>query len=243
MLIINADDWGRNRIATDNSMLCFKKGRITSASAMVFMEDSQRAAQLSLENGLDTGLHLNFTLKFDGACKSRKLLECHQRIASYLKTNKYSSLLYNPLLKGDFHYVYTAQYEEYMHLYNKMPTHIDGHHHLHLCTNILADRLIPRGAKVRRSFTFAPGEKNVLNRFYRCIVDAIVTRRYNCTDSFFSLLLLLRAGRLQTIVNLAKSRNVEVMAHPERSEEFDYLMSDGYFDLISDVNTGSYSLL
>jgi predicted glycoside hydrolase/deacetylase ChbG (UPF0249 family) len=210
---------------------------------MVFMADSERAAQLALENGLDTGLHLNFSLQFDGNCKSNKLLECQRRIASFLKTNKYSFLLYNPLLKGDFHYVYSAQYEEYVHLYNKVPTHIDGHHHLHLCTNILAARLIPKGAKVRRSFTFSRGEKSAFNRFYRCIVDAIVTRRYNCTDFFFSLSLLLRTGRLQTIMNLARSRNVEVMVHPERNEEFDYLMSDAYFDMISAVNTGNYRLL
>jgi len=243
MLIINADDWGRNRIATDNSMVCFRKGRITSASAMVFMKDSQRAAELALEFGLDAGLHLNFTLKFDGAINSSKLIECQQRIASFLRANKYSFLLYNPLLKSDFHYIYTTQYEEYVRLYNKMPTHIDGHHHLHLCTNMLVDRLIPRGAKVRRNFTFSSGEKNVFNRFYRRVVDAIIIRRYNCTDFFFSLLLLLRTARLQTIVDMSRSRSVEVVVHPERNEEFDCLMSDGYFDVISLVDTGHYGLL
>jgi predicted glycoside hydrolase/deacetylase ChbG (UPF0249 family) len=197
MLIINADDWGRNRTATDNSMSCFKRDRITSASAMVFMDDSRRAAQLALENGLDTGLHLNFTQEFDGICKPGNLLERQQRIASYLRKNKYSFLFYNPLLKGDFNYVYAAQYEEYVNLYNRTPTHIDGHHHLHLCTNMLADRIIPRGTKVRRSFTFAPGEKNIFNRLYRRAVDTVVTRRYKCTDSFFSLASLLHGGGLQ----------------------------------------------
>lgn len=243
MLIINADDWGRNRVATDNSMVCFRKGRTTSASAMVLMKDSQRAAELGLEYGLETGLHLNFTLKFDGNIKSSKVIECQQRIASFLRASKYSFLLYNPLIRGDFHYVYTTQYEEYVRLYNKMPTHIDGHHHSHLCANILVDRLIPKGSKVRRSFTFSSGEKNLFNRFYRRIVDAILVRRYKCTDFFFSLSILLRTERLQSIVSLARSRDVEVMVHPERNEEFDCLMSDGYFGVISLVNTGNYGLL
>jgi predicted glycoside hydrolase/deacetylase ChbG (UPF0249 family) len=243
MLIINADDWGGNRISTYNSMLCFKKERITSASAMVFMADSQRAAGLALENGLRTGLHLNFTLKFDGDFISNKLLERQQRIASFLRRSQYCPLFYNPLLKRDFEYVYNAQYEEYVRLYNKKPSHIDGHQHMHLCTNMLVNRLISEGSKVRRSFTFSAGEKNFLNRFYRYIVDAILKRRYICTDFFYSISPHRTIERLIRIVNLSKSWNVELMVHPERLEEFDYLMSDEYLQVISDAERKSYCFL
>ena len=64
MLIINADDWGRSLAETDAALECYKAGRITSASAMVFMGDSERAAELAKENKLDVGLHLNFTDRF-----------------------------------------------------------------------------------------------------------------------------------------------------------------------------------
>ena len=64
MLIINADDWGRSVAETDAALRCYKGGRITSVSAMVFMEDSERAAELAKENELDVGLHLNFTDEF-----------------------------------------------------------------------------------------------------------------------------------------------------------------------------------
>ena len=102
MLIVNADDWGRNTTSTDNTMVCFKNGRITSVSAMVFMEDSKRAAALALKHGLDAGLHLNFTTKFDQNIISSKLLECQQRITAFLQKNKYYFLLYNPVLKETF---------------------------------------------------------------------------------------------------------------------------------------------
>ena len=46
MLIINADDWGRSVAETDAALKCCKGGRITSLSAMAFMEDSERAADL-----------------------------------------------------------------------------------------------------------------------------------------------------------------------------------------------------
>jgi predicted glycoside hydrolase/deacetylase ChbG (UPF0249 family) len=61
MVIINADDFGRSRLVTDRILSCYKQGSITSTSAMVFMEDSQRAVDLAKEYSIDVGLHLNFT--------------------------------------------------------------------------------------------------------------------------------------------------------------------------------------
>ena len=46
MLIINADDFGHSRLATERILSCRKSGAITSTSAMVFMEDSLGAADL-----------------------------------------------------------------------------------------------------------------------------------------------------------------------------------------------------
>ena len=66
MLIINADDWGRSIMETDATLRCYKVGRVTSVSAMMFMSDSERAAELARENGVDTGLHLNFSEPFTG---------------------------------------------------------------------------------------------------------------------------------------------------------------------------------
>jgi predicted glycoside hydrolase/deacetylase ChbG (UPF0249 family) len=47
MLIINADDWGRSVAETDAALRCYREGRITSVNAMVFMQDSERAARLT----------------------------------------------------------------------------------------------------------------------------------------------------------------------------------------------------
>src|SRR5262249_24534683 len=144
-------------------------------------------AELALEHSLDAGLHLNFTTRFNRNIKSSKLLECQQRITEFLQTNKYCFILYNPALKEDFHYVFNSQYEEYFRLYQKKPTHIDGHHHMHLCTNVLLQRLIPRGSKVRRNFSLTLGEKSRVNRLYRSLVDGWLQQRYRCTDFFFSI--------------------------------------------------------
>src|ERR1700674_3520796 len=61
LLIINADDWGRDYETTARTLECALRGTISSVSAMVFMQGSEQAAAIALERGIDAGLHLNFT--------------------------------------------------------------------------------------------------------------------------------------------------------------------------------------
>ena|SRR5215472_16523040 len=240
MLIINADDWGFNRNTTDRILSCYQHKRVTSASAMVFMEDSERSAEVAEISGLEVGLHLNFTDKFSCNKKFRDLDKSQQRIAAFLLQHKYCLVLYNPFLVKEFDYVYRAQYEEFIRLYKKPPAHINGHHHMHLCANVLLGNLLPGKCKVRRSFSFAPGEKHLINRFYRYLVDRRLERRFVCTDFFFSIPLVQELNRLRSIVKLARSRDVELMVHPQRQEVYNYLMSAGYMETISEAPLGTY---
>jgi len=241
VLIINADDWGRNRTSTDNSLSCFKAGRITSASAMVFMKDSERSAEVALEANLDVGLHVNFTLGFDGPVQMGPLIEKHRRISQFLLGSKYNLIFYNPLLRNEFYYVYRSQYEEFLRLYNKQPGHINGHHHMHFCANMFFGGIIQAGEKVRRNFTFVPGEKIFLNRLYRRIIDKWITKKHITTDFFFSISPLQSKYRILRILELSKTSNVELLVHPELVKEYDYLMSDEFLEIISDLEKVSYS--
>ncbi len=157
MLIVNADDWGRSLAETDAALRCLKRGRITSVSAMVFMQDFKRAARLAKDYKLDDiGLHLNFSEEFMDKSCSETLKEHHGRIIRFLKRGKYAQLLYNPFLREAFAYCYHAQVEEFVPLFEKSPSHIDGHHHMHLCANLFLSKLIPIGMKLRAA-TFLSG--------------------------------------------------------------------------------------
>src|SRR5258707_15355248 len=96
MLIINADDLGRAVRETDVALVCYKQGRISSASAMVFMEDSERAAALARESGLDVGLHLNLSQTYSGRCVSHAARAAQERVAGFITANKYAVLIYRP---------------------------------------------------------------------------------------------------------------------------------------------------
>lgn len=243
MIIINADDWGRSKTETDAALSCYRNGRITSVTAMVFMEDSGRAAELAKETGIDVGLHLNLTQRFSGKVHDRSLKEYHDRIIRFLTYNKYAFLIYNPALRKAFQYVYQAQFNEFVCLYGKPPSHIDGHHHQHLCTNMLLNRVILTGEKVRRNFYFWPDEKGPMNRTYRRLVDLLLARRYRLTDFFFALSQCLQNDRLTRVTELARTANVEIMTHPANAIEHAYLMSDDFLARLDRLEQGTYSLL
>jgi chitin disaccharide deacetylase len=242
MLIVNADDWGRSRAETDAANRCFRAGRITSVSAMVFMEDSERAADVALENGIEVGLHLNFTQAFTGTGYSEALANRHHRIATFLNRNKYSQLLYNPLLRDDFAYSYRAQADGFERLYGRLPSHIDGHHHMHLCGNMIWSSVIPRGMRVRRNFSFWPGEKSFLNRAYRALVDRWLSRRYQLADHFFDLTQCLQQSKLPRVQALARSSTVELMTHPIDATESEYLMGHEFESLFERLHGKPYAL-
>jgi chitin disaccharide deacetylase len=241
MLIVNADDLGRNNLATERILDCYAQRRITSATAMVFMDNCERTSDTILESGIDLGLHLNFTSPFDSSRVSPQLTNYHNRIAAFLLSSKYSVLLYNPLLRIAFDYTTKVQFEEFERLFGKAPTHIDGHHHMHLCMNMLIGGYIPHNALVRRSFSFGPGEKSRINRLYRLLVDYGLTQRYRCVDSFFSLKRFEEGTRLNELIDLLYDSNIEVMVHPENSDEFKFLMSDVYSEFLSRVKKGTFS--
>lgn len=243
MLIINADDWGKNSIATDRILLCYKNDRVTSVSAMVFMADSERAAEIALENNLNTGLHLNFSLGYNGNVQSSKLKDYQLTIASFLTKSKYSMIMYNPRLTKQFDFVYKAQWEEYIRLYHQQPEHINGHQHFHLCMNILFGKVIPKGQRLRRNFTFYNSEKFIANILYRNLVDHYLETNYICTRYFFDICPYDRPERLEKVKNLSQLYDVELMVHPERDKEFSFLLSDVFQHFWGDIKKGTYSIL
>src|SRR5512140_1570297 len=79
----------------------------------------------------------------------KTLKETQRRIIRFLKRSKYAQLLYNPFLRETFASSYLAQVEEFMRLFEKLPSHINGHHHMHLCANLLLSKSIPGGMRLR----------------------------------------------------------------------------------------------
>lgn len=235
ILIVNADDWGRDAETTARIFECVVPGAVSSVSAMVFMEDSARAAALARERGIDTGLHLNLTTTFSSKACPRGLVERQLKLSRYLRRGRFATVAFHPGLAPAFEYVVAAQVDEFHRLYGSGPQRIDGHHHAHLCANVLLQRLLPRGTLVRRNFSFQAGEKSIWNRLYRRFVDGALARRHQLTDFFFSLTPLEPASRLRRVGLLARRFVVEVATHPAQPEEYRFLRDKELFRRVGDV--------
>jgi hypothetical protein len=235
VLIVNADDWGRDRETTDRTLDCILRGSVSSVSAMVFMEDSQRAAAIARERGTDAGLHLNFTTAFTAPRGPMRLVEHQQRLSRHLLRHRLSQVLFHPGLSNSFEYVVAAQLDEFSRLYRAEPDRVDGHHHMHLCANVLFGGLLPAGTIVRRNFSFRPGEKSLSNRFYRTIVDYRLAAKHRVVDFFFSLMPLDPPDRLQRIFSAARQSVVELETHPVNPPEYRFLAGGEIFSWLGDL--------
>jgi len=245
MLIINADDFGRSVMETESAAALVQRGRVTSLSAMVFMADSERAAEYATDLNADIGLHLNFCELWTSRQVPAWLRAHQESLATFFQKSRYALLVYNPGLKRAFDAVYKAELHEFMRLYGRAPSHIDGHRHLHLCANMIIDGTIAPGSSVRRNFTFERGERGVLNRTYRWAIDAYLRRHYALTDYFFSLENCLngRSPSIRRVADLARVSTVEVMTHPKSSNEFTYLDGEEYLTVLGPVTKGTHAQL
>jgi len=202
------------------------------------MEDSERAAALARERGLEAGLHLNLTTPFSAPGCPTRLVERQQKLARYLLGHRLAQVVFHPGLTRSFEYVVSSQLAEFRRLYQADPERLDGHHHMHLCANVLFGGLLPRGTLLRRNFSFQPGEKGRWNRLYRRFVDSLLHRRHHLVDFFFSLPPIEPPGRLQRIFSLARQFVVEVETHPVETEEYRFLTSGEIFRRTADVQIG-----
>ena len=243
MLILTGDDFGRDRRATDACMECFRLRRITSASIMVFMEDSERAAELSIKAKLETGLHLNFVLPYNSPEVPEHLKRSHRSTIRFFRAGPWTQVVYNPFIAKTVASVFSAQLDEYRRLFRKEPAYFNGHKHLHLSLNMVLANHFPPGSTVRRSFTFFKGEKNSLNRSFRRMVDKRLRKRFVTTDSFFSLSPVEDLPRLMKIISLARNTHVELMVHPWRLNEFAFLTGKVFKELLTNVRLGGFASL
>jgi hypothetical protein len=240
MLIINADDWGYDAHTTGRALTCVERGSISSVSAMVFMEDSERAAAVARDQGIDAGLHLNLDTPFSKVPTTSNLAEHQARLARFLHS-PFSRPFFHPGLVRSFEYVVSSQLAEYERLYGTPPRRIDGHHHLHLAANVLFGGLLPRGTILRPHFSREPGEKRIRNSIFRYYTKLIPQRSHRTVDCLFALPPL-EPKRLLQIFSRSREITIEVETHPTNPVEFEFLTGGALFRLLGDIPLSCHHL-
>ncbi len=233
LLIVNADDFGGNRLATDRIVECFAAGAITSTTAMVFMGDSPRAAEIARERQLPVGLHLNVTQELEDPDTPALVRERQRRLVRYFT--------FNPTINALARRCIEDQLECFRGLFGREPTHIDGHNHGHLSPSVLL--ALPSGVHVRTGQSGPDGKGGGVARRAR---RALIARRQGTTDYFLPIDRLGPSPSehdIEELLAVADRASLEVMVHPDRDNDFTTLMSEAWKRALQRRNLGTYEQL
>ena len=242
ILIVNADDFGWNANATDRTVECFQAAQITSATALVYMQDSPRAAELALGEGIPTGLHLNLTDPFAIPSAPERQRDRHLVACRYFSDGnlRRRSWIYDPRIRAEVEGTIEDQLERFRQLYGREPTHVDGHNHVQVCPNVARSKAL-RGFKMRNALWAWPTKRTAMGvaRTVRRLLTASghLTSRY-----FIDIAELQRAGgeELRRQLSQSLTTSVEVMAHPGFDHELEALRSSAWKQAIDDLPCGTY---
>jgi predicted glycoside hydrolase/deacetylase ChbG (UPF0249 family) len=228
LLIVNADDFGLDAADTDAILECFRSGAISSTTALVWMRDSDRAADLARGEGIPTGLHLNLIEPYTAAEVPDRVAATQRRVLERLSASGIRGQLYHPGWAQDFGRCIGDQLSRFHELYGRPPTHVDGHRHMHLVLNALLSRSLGPVRRCRRPVTRTPLESAGHKRLARSALGVMVRLRFTTTDACFSVRSLHPAlGGSGLDAELARSArgSVELFVHPGYRDELPLLRS------------------
>jgi len=253
LLVVNADDWGGFREGTDAIESCFAIGAISSTTAMVHMADSQRAAELARERVRPTGLHLNLTQPYDAPAVPAPVRERQLRLCTHFRalSRRRWTLSPDPRTHRLLADSIRDQLEEFRVRYEREPTHIDSHHHVHVCPDVFLSRALERGTRVRQALSFAPGARSLGARglvkgLARAAKQRLLARRFLTTERFWC------AGELSAgdgavpiaqAAAYAATHTIEIMVHPSFESDITVLRSGPWLRALHESPLGSYAAL
>jgi predicted glycoside hydrolase/deacetylase ChbG (UPF0249 family) len=246
LLIVNADDLGLGTAETDSILDCHARGAITSATAMVWMRDSVRAAHLARAAELPVGLHLNLIEPLTAPGVPAAVAATQARVVARLRSRRAATQLYHPTWTRDFEQCISDQLARFEQLYGRAPTHVDGHQHMHLAFNALFAGALGPIAKCRRPVVWMPTESPRRKRAARALLDQLVRLRFATTDWCMSLRSLhpsLGGAGIEQALGRAEQGSLEVMVHPGYYDEHAILTSPEWRALLAPYRLGSFEEL
>lgn len=130
-VIVNADDFGLSPAINYGIIEAHRHGVVTSTTAMMNANAIEHAASLSADfPGLGIGLH--FVLSFGVPLTAMYSLAREGELGKWIWDTAEQGLLQD----GDIAAELYAQYERFIVLFGRQPTHIDSHHHVHFIPQV-----------------------------------------------------------------------------------------------------------
>lgn len=245
LLIVNADDWGAFRAGTDAIEFCFETGAISSATAMVYMADSQRAAEIAARRQRPIGLHLNLTQELDASSVPTPVRERQRQLRGHFAALRRRRWLLSadPRVHRLVSGAIEDQLEEFRRLYGREPTHVDSHHHVHVCPDVFLSSAMAPGLRVRQTLSPLPGAR--AGNPARWLKHQILAWRFLTAARFWRARETSGVGSvpIATAVEHARREAVEIMVHPSFPDEREALRSDAWLECLRHAPLAAYPAL
>ncbi|CNB32059.1 chitin disaccharide deacetylase [Yersinia intermedia] len=132
LLIVNADDFGLSKGQNYGIIEAFQHGIVSSTTAMMNCADIYHAAKLSEQNPtLPVGMH--FVLTYGRPLTSMpSLVNANGELGKWLWQRAEAGELNLDEIAQEL----AAQFDKFVAVFGRAPTHIDSHHHVHMLPQI-----------------------------------------------------------------------------------------------------------
>lgn len=206
LLIVNADDFGLSKGQNYGIIEACRRGVVTSTTALINGEAVEHAAQLSRElPELGVGMHFVLTLglplsPMPGLTREGKLGKWIWEMAEQ-----------DALPLDEIARELECQFNRFVDVFGREPTHIDSHHHVHM---------IPAIVPLVAEFAQRKGVAMRVDREVRGLPDVAVTSTEGFSSAFYGDEID-EALFLKVLDDSAAKgeRSLEVMAHPAFVDE------------------------
>jgi predicted glycoside hydrolase/deacetylase ChbG (UPF0249 family) len=235
MLIVNADDFGASQTVTDAICQTFDAGVVTSTSGMVWMSDTIRASQIALERGLPVGLHLNLTLPFTSHEVPPEVRDRQRRLTDIFTSDGWQDTKARRPTAELLRDAIRDQLDDFCKHFGP-PTHIDGHHHVHLHEAVL--ELLPRTWPIRpvpgrpAEADARPDRRTRSLRARFLAPDLTFTFEHVHPDV---------GGTGLDLLARAHTACIEVTTHPQRKVELEALLGSEWRQVLAALPLGCYT--
>ncbi|CNJ01894.1 chitin disaccharide deacetylase [Yersinia bercovieri] len=132
LLIVNADDFGLCKGQNYGIIEAFRHGIVSSTTAMMNCADIHHAAELSQQNpALPVGMH--FVLTYGRPLTAMpSLVDANGLLGKGLWQRAEAGALNLAEIAQEL----AAQFDKFVAIFGRSPTHIDSHHHVHMLPQI-----------------------------------------------------------------------------------------------------------
>jgi predicted glycoside hydrolase/deacetylase ChbG (UPF0249 family) len=204
-LIINADDFGLSKAQNYGILEAFEFGVVSSTTALVNSPATEHAVWLAnCFPELPVGLH--FVLSWG---KPLTPLHCLVNDAGELNKDIWRKSQNGELVLSEIELELEQQFERFVALFGRKPTHIDSHHHVHMIPTIYPlVEAFARRQEIPLRIDRAEAQRHGLTLQYPCSCDKFDDRFYGEHLTRETLLQLLDEADAQGASSL------ELMCHP-----------------------------